>query len=134
MSSTRSKRIMDMVHAKEHEKSKKNSINSRVNENNGVEGVTKQYYYNTNKESTNNDLSVLPSPVFGKELPIFETDSPSKFDPNTDKYNSLLEPVGNTLQSKTMDATKNAEHNLTISYAVAGHKRSAEKGSEELLN
>ena len=49
------------------------------------------------------------------------------------KYNSLLEPVANILQSKTLDVIKCTEHIQTILTAVAEHRRSAEEGSEGLL-
>ncbi|RVE46777.1 hypothetical protein evm_008561 [Chilo suppressalis] len=50
-----------------------------------------------------------------------------------DKYNSLLQPVANTLQSKTLDVIKCAEHIQTIKTAIAEHRLSAEEGTEELL-
>ena len=50
-----------------------------------------------------------------------------------DKYNSLLEPVANILQSKTLDVIKCAKHIQTILTAVVEHRRSSEEGSEKLL-
>lgn len=50
-----------------------------------------------------------------------------------DKYNSLLEPVANILQSKTLDVIKCTEHIKVIKIAVAEHRCHAEAGSEELL-
>lgn len=50
-----------------------------------------------------------------------------------DKYNSLLQPVANILQSKTLDVIRCAEHIQTITTAVAEHRRSAEEGSEDLI-
>ncbi|XP_050299136.1 zinc finger MYM-type protein 1-like isoform X1 [Anthonomus grandis grandis] len=50
-----------------------------------------------------------------------------------DKYNSLLEPVANILQSKTLDIIKCSDHIKTIKTAVIEHRLSAEEGSEELL-
>ncbi|GBP06738.1 Protein ZBED8 [Eumeta japonica] len=50
-----------------------------------------------------------------------------------DKYNSMLQPVANKLQSKTLDVLRFAEHIQTITTAVAERRRSAEKGSEDLI-
>ncbi|CAG9571742.1 unnamed protein product [Danaus chrysippus] len=50
-----------------------------------------------------------------------------------DKYNSMLQPVANILQSKTLDILRCAEHIETITTAVAEHRRSAEEGSEDLI-
>ncbi|GBP50396.1 52 kDa repressor of the inhibitor of the protein kinase [Eumeta japonica] len=50
-----------------------------------------------------------------------------------DKYNSMLQPIANILQSKTLDILRFAEHIQTITTAVAEHRRSAERGSEDFI-
>ncbi|GBP88942.1 hypothetical protein EVAR_64362_1 [Eumeta japonica] len=50
-----------------------------------------------------------------------------------DKYNSMMQPVTNILQSKTLYMLRCAEHIQTITTAVAEHRRSAEEESEDLI-
>ncbi|GBP95462.1 hypothetical protein EVAR_50234_1 [Eumeta japonica] len=50
-----------------------------------------------------------------------------------DKYNSMLQPVTNILQSKTLEILRCAEHIQTITSAVAEYRRSPEEGSVDLI-